>query len=133
MLYRQINTCYKNDYDLFEASGLYDQLVNKKYLVSHQETTIEPMQPDCYKVIKPELIPFISYPYEWSFEQLKQAALLTLNIQKIAIGKARSLKDASVYNIQFINGSPIFIDTLSFECYEENKPWVAYKQFCQHF
>ena len=60
VLYRQINTCYKNDYDLFEASGLYDQLVNKKYLVSHQETTIEPMQPDCYKVIKPKLILFVS-------------------------------------------------------------------------
>ncbi|NRA83218.1 MAG: hypothetical protein HRU22_05410 [Gammaproteobacteria bacterium] len=91
------------------------------------------MQPDCYNVIKPKLIIFISYPYEWSFEQVKQAALLILNIQKIAIGKGMSLKDASVYNIQFINGSPIFIDTLSFECYEENKPWIAYKQFCQHF
>ena len=64
------------------------------------------------KIIKPEKIPFISYPYEWSFSQLKDAALLTLRIQKGAMKYGMTLKDASAYNIQFFNGKPIFIDTL---------------------
>jgi hypothetical protein len=86
-----------------------------------------------YKIIKPELIPFISYPYEWSFSQLKHAALLTLEIQQRSMAHGMSLKDSSAYNIQFKQGKPILIDTLSFECYQEGEPWVAYRQFCQHF
>ena len=78
-------------------------------------------------------MPFISYPYEWSFSQLKDAALLTLKIQKIALEHGMSLKDASAYNIQFVKGKPLLIDTLSFEKYAEGRPWVAYRQFCQHF
>ena len=79
------------------------------------------------------MIPFISYPYEWSFSQLKAAALLTLDIQLRAIKKGLTLKDATAYNVQLNNGKPIFIDTTSFEIYQEGSPWVAYKQFCQHF
>ncbi len=112
-------------------SGLYDSLVKKNFLIQHQE--VENVYADAYKTIKPERLPFISYPYEWSFGQLKDAALLTLYIQKAALKKGMSLKDASAYNVQFVNGKPVFIDTLSFEVYEEGKPWVAYKQFCQHF
>ncbi|MFZ3171884.1 MAG: hypothetical protein WA118_07890 [Carboxydocellales bacterium] len=86
-----------------------------------------------YKIIKPEVIPFISYPYEWCFSQLKQAALATLQIQKLAMNYGMTLKDSSAYNIQFREGKPILIDTLSFEKYQEGQPWVAYRQFCQHF
>lgn len=88
---------------------------------------------DGWKIIKPELIPFISYPYEWAFSMLKDAALLTLKIQKIALGYGMSLKDASAYNIQFLEGQPVLIDSLSFEKYDEGKPWIAYKQFVEHF
>jgi ribosomal protein L11 methylase PrmA len=86
-----------------------------------------------YKVIEPEKIDFISYPYEWSFSQLKDAALATLELQQTALEHGMTLKDASAYNIQFHKGRPVFIDTLSFEKYEDGKPWVAYRQFCQHF
>jgi hypothetical protein len=79
------------------------------------------------------LVDFISYPYEWCFSQLKDAALTTLRVQKVAMNYGMTLKDASAYNIQFHNGKPILIDTLSFEKYEEGTPWVAYRQFCQHF
>lgn len=85
------------------------------------------------KIIKPEKIPFISYPYEWSFGQLKDAALLTLKIQKIAMRFGMSLKDATSFNVQFLNGKPIFIDTLSFEKYKEGASWIAYRQFCEQF
>jgi hypothetical protein len=43
------------------------------------------------------------------------------------------LKDASAYNVQFRGAEPVFIDTLSFERWAEGTPWVAYRQFCQHF
>jgi hypothetical protein len=78
-------------------------------------------------------VPFVSYPYEWCFGELKDAALATLEIQQIALDFGMTLKDASAYNIQIDQGRPVFIDTLSFEAYREGEPWVAYRQFCQHF
>ncbi|MDQ1317279.1 MAG: hypothetical protein QG588_930 [Candidatus Poribacteria bacterium] len=133
-IYRQINTSYKENYDHLIDSGLYKALVDAELLISHEEVDIEAKEPDiAYKIIKPELIEFISYPYEWCFSQLKDAALTTIKIQKIALDFGMSLKDCSAYNIQFKNGKAIFIDTLSFEKYQEGQTWVAYKQFCQHF
>lgn len=132
-LYRQINKSYQEDFDLLMKSGLYRRLVKDGLMVPFKEAPASLAQtPDCYKVIRPELVPFLSYPYEWGFSQLKDAALLTLKIQKIALEYGMSLKDASAYNIQFVEGKPVLIDHLSFEKYEE-KPWVAYRQFCQHF
>ena len=133
-LYRQINHFYQNDYDQMMNSGLYDAFVKEGLLIPHKEVGIAPAEPElAYRVIQPKPIPFISYPYEWSFSQLKDAALLTLAIQQQALDFGMSLKDASAYNIQFYNGRPILIDTLSFEIYREGEPWVAYRQFCQHF
>ena len=104
-------------------------------LIPHKETIPAgyKLAGSAWKVIQPEQIPFISYPYEWTFGMLKDAALLTLRIQKKAIESGMSLKDASAFNIQFLNGKPVLIDTLSFEKYTEGKPWVAYKQFVEHF
>lgn len=134
-LYRQINNCYKEDYNLLMQSGLYEELSRDRLLIPHQEVELKfARQPDIsFKVIQPELLKFISYPYEWSFSQLKDAALLTLEIQQKALNKNLSLKDCSAYNVQFLRNRPVFIDTLSFEQYKEGDPWVAYRQFCQHF
>ncbi len=131
-IYRRINVSYKKHYQFLMNSGLYDFLIKNYLLISHVEVDNN-WQYDCFKVIKPRLIPFISYPSEWSFSQFKDAALLTLKIQKIALSFGMILKDSSAYNIQFIDGKPIFIDTLSFEIYKKDEPWVAYRQFCQHF
>jgi len=134
ILYRQINRSYQDHFDLFIKSGLYEKLSSKKLLIPHQDVEIPSEDPNtAYKVIKPLQIPFISYPYEWSFSQLKDAALLTLEIQKISLEYGMTLKDANAYNVQFLHGKPIFIDTLSFERYESGKPWIGYRQFCQHF
>jgi len=132
-LIRHISIKYKDHYNSLMESGLYTKLIEENLLIPHEE--IEPQQgtPDCYKLITPELVDFISYPYEWCFSQLKDAALTTLRVQKVAMNYGMTLKDASAYNIQFHNGKPILIDTLSFEKYEEGTPWVAYRQFCQHF
>ncbi len=133
-LYRQINQSYQEEYDLLRTSGLYDKLTRDHLLVGHDEADISLARtPEAYKIIKPKLIPFISYPYEWSFSQLQDAAMATLTIQQDALEFGMTLKDASAYNIQFEDSRPIFIDTLSFEKYNEGKPWVAYRQFCQHF
>ena len=134
-IYRQINNNYKMHYDHLMNSGLYSTLIEQGLLIPHEEvnSSIATQHNDLYKVIKPQVIPFISYPYEWSFNQLKDAALLTLGIQKIALEYGMTLKDSSAYNVQFYNGKPVFIDTLSFELYNEGNPWVGYRQFCQHF
>jgi len=137
-VYRQINQVYEDDYNLLMSSGLYQMLVDKKILIPHEEISRKEFPEsykfdEHYKIIKPEKIPFVSYPYEWCFSQLKDAALTTLKIQRIALEHGMTLKDASSYNIQFKNGKPVFIDTLSFEKYNEGEPWVGYRQFCQHF
>jgi hypothetical protein len=89
--------------------------------------------PDAVAVIRPRELPLISYPYEWSFSQLREAALLTLELQRRALGAGMRLKDASAYNVQFDRGRPILIDTLSFEAGDVTEPWPAYRQFCEHF
>ncbi len=132
-LYRQINQSYKDNFEFFINSGLYNKLIEKNLIIPHKETTFKKISKNGYKIIQPEKIEFISYPYEWSFSQLKDAALTILEIEKIALQFGMSLKDASAYNIQFKDGKPILIDTLSFEQYQKGKPWIAYKQFCQHF
>ena len=130
-LLRQINESYRADYDRLMID-LYDELIEAELLIAHKEMNQRPTSGG-YKIIEPKLVPFVSYPYEWSFSQYKDAALTTLEIQRRSLEAGMSLKDASAYNIQFFRGRPIFIDTLSFEAYEQGQPWVAYKQFCQHF
>lgn len=133
-LFRQVNESYREHYDLLMQSGLYKSLVREGVLIRHEESEVPPAeQSTAYKVLQPELVPFISYPYEWSFSQLQNAAVTTLKIQQRAMEHGMILKDASAYNIQFHNGRAVFIDTLSFERYEEGMIWPAYRQFCQHF
>ena len=132
--YRQVNQSYANDYDLLMSSGLYKVLTEKKLMLPHEEVNENFTQSkDWYKTLLPEQLPFISYPYEWSFDELKDAALLTLRVMKIAVKNGMILKDATSFNIQFYEGKPIFIDTLSFEKYDASQPWIAYRQFCECF
>ncbi|MFP3854756.1 MAG: SAM-dependent methyltransferase [Anaerolineales bacterium] len=133
ILYRQVNQRYRENYQAL-MQALYIDLVDEDLLIPHTEVEIEPADPaDSFRVLQPEPIPFLTYPYEWSFAQLKDAALATLAIQERALAAGMTLKDASAYNIQFHKGRPILIDTLSFESRVEGEPWVAYRQFCQHF
>src|SRR6185503_2861007 len=101
VLYRQINRAYEKEYAQLMESGLYERLVKAGLLIPHVEANQPPaMEETALKVIQPERVPFISYPYEWSFGQLKSAALATLSIQKRALKADMSLRDASAYNIQ---------------------------------
>ena len=133
-LYRQVNASYGPEYDRLVDSGLLDSLFQDGLLIEHEEADPSlAANADAYRVLKPTRVPFVSYPFEWCFGQLKAAALLTLTILRRALDHDMVLKDASVYNVQFIGARAVFIDTLSFERYREGTPWVGYRQFCQHF
>ncbi len=132
-IYRQINPSYKEHFDYFINSGCYTHLYKNGWVIGHQEVSNEMAPfPGAYKVIKPERISFVTYPYEWGFDMLKEAALLTLVVLKEALKFDMVLKDASPYNVQWRDGRFVFIDTLSFEKFS-SKPWIAYRQFCEHF
>lgn len=134
VLYRQVNQVFKNEFDQFINSGLYQHLAEQQLLVSHIAIDGNLTgTANWYQTLKPEVVPFISYPYEWSFDMLKDAALLTLQLAKEAMDYSMMLKDASAYNVQIHKGKMMFIDTLSFEHYDEQKPWIAYRQFCEQF
>jgi ribosomal protein L11 methylase PrmA len=134
VIYRRVHAVYQADYDHLMGSGLYQALVTHRLLVPHEEAPADDSHPaEVYRILQPEPIPFISFPYEWCFSQLKDAALATLRIQELALDHGMCLKDASAYNIQFRDGRPILIDTLSFERLRVGEPWVAYRQFCRHF
>ena len=135
-VHRQVNQCYAEDFELLLSSGLYEQLTQSGWLVAHAQVDgpLSKAAPEIhYRTLLPDSVPFVSYPYEWCFSQLKDAALLSLRIARAALAAGMTLKDASAYNVQFVAGQPLFIDTLSFERYREGEPWVAYRQFCQHF
>ena len=134
ILYRQIQPAAAADWDAFLSSGLHERLVADGLLVEHDDAPLElAALPGAAAVIRPRELDFISYPYEWCFGQLKDAALLTLELQSRAIEVGLRLKDASAYNVQFDAGRPVLIDSLSFEVAAKTDPWPAYRQFCQHF
>ena len=136
IFYRCINEIYFPQYDHLLQSGLYKELINTGRLIKHTEINKEFFllaENSNVKIILPEQLPFISYPYEWSFDMWKDAAIVTLKVMQIAMANGMILKDATPFNIQFYNGRPVFIDTLSFDIYEEGKPWIAYRQFCECF
>ena len=133
-MYRQVNKVFKDDFDHFLSSGCYDHLVKNRWLIPHEEVYENfSRSSDWYKTLRPLRIPFISYPYEWCFDMLKDTALLTLQIAREVLPFGLVLKDATPFNIQWLYGKPVFIDTLSFEKYEPTSPWIAYRQFCECF
>lgn len=126
---RSISPIYFKQYHELKKSGFFEKLFKSNLLIPHVEISSN----DSEIIIQPEQIPFITYPYEWSFNQYKEAALLTLKIQKFCLDNDIYLKDASAFNVTFHEGKAIFIDTLSFDFYQDNEPWRAFKQFISHF
>lgn len=133
-VYRQVNQVFQNHFERFTRSGLYTELVEEGLLLPHQQLAENLTgQENWYTTLKPEQLEFTSYPYEWCFDQLKEAALLTLQLAQKGIARNMILKDATPFNIQWHKGRLVFIDSLSFEAYDEEKPWMAYRQFCETF
>ncbi len=130
VVYRRVEPAGASSYDRLLASGLMAELVRRGCLVDHVE--VEP-EAGAHRILRPEQIPVLSWPYEWSFGALRAAALLTLEVATCALEYGLVLRDASAYNVQFRGAQPVFIDTLSFGEYREGEPWAAYGQFCRHF
>ncbi|MGH3665212.1 MAG: SAM-dependent methyltransferase [Egibacteraceae bacterium] len=133
VVYRQVAPSFAEHYDRLMGSGLHAALVERGLLVDHDEVDTPPAAAPAHRVLRPERVPFVSFPYEWCPGQLRGAALATLEAQLVAMDHGMSLRDASAYNVQFLRGAPVLIDTLSFEVLPTGQPWVAYRQFCQHF
>jgi ribosomal protein L11 methylase PrmA len=134
-IYRIVTNYGKENFDFVEKAGLYKDLTKNEKLILHTKEDIKKFNilNNVAYILSHPTINFISYPYEWSFEQLRDAALLHLDIHIQSLAKNITLSDASAYNIQFIGNKPIFIDTLSFIKYEEGMFWKGQRQFIEQF
>ena len=118
---------------ILENKSIAEYLIETEE-VSQQEVKLLELDIDTnVKVFKHKKVDFISYPYEWSFHRLKDAALHHLNLHINLLKNDATLIDAYSYNIQFNNYSPIFIDIMSIKEYTEGEFWVGHKQFCESF
>jgi hypothetical protein len=125
------------DWRALRASPLFEALTTEGKLVGTRELDEalpeDVLHTDVAGALEHEVVPFVSYPYEWPFEMLRDAALLQLELVRRAIDAGLMLKDASPYNVQFRGGSPVFVDVGSFERLRDGEPWAAYRQFCMLF
>jgi hypothetical protein len=119
-----------------KASSAFAELTEQGRLIGTAEADgVRPamLSATCAGVLRHERVPFVSYPYEWTFGMLRDAALLHLDILDRCLGDALILKDSSPYNIQWRGTDPVHIDIGSFERLREDEPWVGYRQFCELF
>ena len=126
------------DWRQLSSSPLFQELVDEGRLVATEEVEEAASFPEAIHggvagVLEHDVIPFVSYPYEWSFEMLRDAALLQLEILRRALESGLILKDSTPYNVQFQGAAPVFIDVGSFEPLREGEPWAGYRQFCMLF
>lgn len=136
---RVLRAIYEMGRDNFEAvqqAGVLDALIAKGLLVEAEEADVaaaDELEPKPAHLLAHPKIPFISYPYEWTFSQLKAAALLHLELHLEALNSGFTLCDATAYNVQFRGTEPVFIDHLSVVPYEEGEIWAGHRQFCMQF
>jgi len=121
------------DSEFFKKFIQSGKIINTKLLPAKDKDAKTIMKDGWTGVLEHETIPFVSYPYEWTFSMLKDAALLQLQIIEQSLENGWTLKDATPYNIQFIGSRAVFIDTPSFEPWVKGEPWVGYRQFCSMF
>jgi SAM-dependent methyltransferase len=120
----------------FSSSPLFAELVDEGKLIGTRESDITvgaELHGDVAGVLEHDVVPFVSYPYEWTFGMLRDAALLQLELVRRAIDSGLMLKDATPYNVQFRGARPVFVDVGSFEPLREGEPWAGYRQFCMLF
>jgi hypothetical protein len=139
-VYRVLSERGADDWRALADSPLLGELTEKGSLVGTEEMSRDTLDgaagvlaEDTAAVLRHERVPFVSYPYEWTFGMLRDAALLQLDIELAALDAGLSLKDATPYNLQFRGAEPVFIDVGSFEKLREGEPWTGYRQFCMLF
>ena len=135
-IFRTVSEHAVRDFEAVRAAGFYEELTAAGRVVAAEiveDGIPEPLKGQARVVLEHPRLPFISYPYEWSFAALKAAALLHLDLHLLALERGITLSDASAYNVQFVGPRPIFIDTLSFRPYREGEYWTGHRQFCEQF
>ena len=136
---RGLSATALEDFQKLEATKFFKQFTEASKLVATRHLPAgEAPLPDEVKALwagflEHERIPVISYAYEWSFSMLRDAAVLTLDLQEAALAEGMTLKDATPYNVQFAGGKPVFIDIPSFETLQPGSTWSGYRQFCEMF
>lgn len=130
---RYVNPECRFQYEILRESGLYKRLISEGLLLEQRITGFVRQGVNNYCVMQQQYIPCVTHPHEWSFEQLKGAALAMLRIQRLALDYGMTLQDASAQNIQFVEEKATLTDALRFELYEEGAEWTAYGSFCRHF
>jgi ribosomal protein L11 methylase PrmA len=137
-IFRAIHPRYHSDWEFFSSLPLFEELQRQGRLIPTRPAEPDPRFPPRVAemnalVVEHDRVPFVSYPYEWSFTMLKQAALLHLDLIDQCLPHDLILKDASAFNVQFVGSRPVFIDVLSFERLRPGMPWAGYNQFCKMF
>ena len=118
---------------LLQNNSIADYLIETKELDQEELKFLELENGKNFRVLKHKKIDYVSFPYEWSFYRLKDAALHHLNLHINLLKNNATLIDAYSYNVQFHNYSPIFIDIMSIKEYTEGEFWTGHKQFCESF
>jgi len=137
-VFRVVSAAGLQDWEALAAAPLWRELVEEGRVVATEEAAPSNGLPDLLAgeaagVLRHERVPFVSYPYEWSFSMLRDAALLQLELNQRALRADLALKDASPYNVQWRGARPVFIDVGSFERLRPDEPWAGYRQFCMLF
>lgn len=135
-VYRALTKHALQDWEALSSTQFFQRLSAAGKVIASKRTegVFPPTREEQWAaVLKHQLVPFISYPYEWSFSMLKDAALLQLELLLAALDEGMTLKDATPFNVQWLGTRPVFIDTPSFEHLTPGIPWEGYRQFCQLF
>jgi SAM-dependent methyltransferase len=136
-IYRGLSDAATRDWQALAATRFYRRAVLEGTLCQTEVVQPAHLPPEAgaewATILKHERVPFVSYPYEWPFGMLKDAALLQLELLLAALDEGMTLKDASPFNVQWVGSQPVFVDIASFQVRQEGEPWVGYRQFCQLF
>ena len=133
-IYRSVFEHGASEFITARDAGIYNRLISDRLLISHEEVEVGDWAPQgTLFCLKHPRIPMVSYPWEWPFSMLKDAALITLNAMETLIPLGFWLRDASAFNVQFCGEGLCLIDTLSVGRRIPDSPWVAYGQFGSHF
>jgi SAM-dependent methyltransferase len=137
-VYRGISELTLQNWNALTSTKFFQQAIEQNKLVQTEKVETNQLSDPSIgegwaAVLKHQTIPFISYPYEWSFGMMKDAALLQLELLERAIDEDMTMKDATSFNIQWLGANPIFIDIASFEKLPPGTPWAGYRQFCEMF
>lgn len=135
-VFRAVMPTNADAYQAAKKAGLYESLTQKGLLLSSREVPLETLgdyAKGAVQALEHPRLPFISYPYEWSFALHQAAALLHLDLHLEALNSGFTLSDATAYNVQFQGTHPVFIDHLSLQPYRNGELWTGHRQFCMQF